>query len=142
MRYSRLKFRKRHEKRIGFCCFRTRELSDPTRRIDIWVNLINPFTAPLFEVSTSPSGFFSSDHDVIVSVPKTSDIPDIGPRSYRLIETTSQGELDELVCSWTIAYRIGERSYTRSFGAGKALQTTRWRDEIPILGKPGLLAHG
>lgn len=105
------------------------------------VYLINPLAEPLFEVSTSPSGFFSTDHDVIVSVPKTSDIPDIGPRSYRLIETTSQDEFDELVCSWTIAYRIGERSYTRSFGAGKALQTTQWCDEIPILGKPGLLAH-
>lgn len=104
------------------------------------VYLVNPTHGALSNIYEATSGSFSDDHTTYETIPK----PPRGPytllsRSALQLESSSQDELDELLCGWEITYELDGAQNHVAFSAGKGLGTTKQLDVCPILNCSALL---
>jgi hypothetical protein len=107
------------------------------------VYFVNPTDEALLNVTEGVHGFFSDDTiGVVESLPNVKALGTVAPRSQILLEVTSDDEFAELDCSWSIAFEVASGLRSRlGFSAGKRRQSTTWVDDLPILGKGGLVVH-
>ena len=87
----------------------------------------------LNNLETSVSGFMSTDKGVVTADGGAPKHFELGQHAAVLIETSSQDDFDEMVCSRRITYDVAGAATIFGFSAAKRLQGTKATENIPIL---------
>jgi hypothetical protein len=102
--------------------------------------LVNPLEHELLDVVVSTSGWVGTDDGVVTSDESKSDSTTVPPKSFIVVGSSTPDEYDEFVVNWNLRYRDPEGNIvTAHFHSWKELSDTKYIEDIPVLGGPGLV---
>lgn len=95
--------------------------------------IVNPLSEPIIDVVLATSGLEGGA--VGIGADRCTDR--ISASKYAELGFSTREEFDDMVCDWTLTYRVGEQQYRVEFLASKGLWNCAFVEELPYIGGRG-----